>query len=94
MKNQSLLVHISNEIRNNLFQYLFLTTIGVFFLTLLNLARGSHRQQFAVLLLFVCFYVFWGVIHHITEKSFRLKIVLEYVLIGAIALFLLELILV
>ncbi len=94
MKKQSLLIHLVDEIRKDLFQYLFLITIGIFFLTLLTLARNSHRQQFAVLLLFVCFYVFWGTIHHITEKSFRLKIVLEYVLIGAIALFLLELLLI
>lgn len=94
MKKQSIFGYITHEIKTNLFQYLFLSTISIFFLTLLTMARGSRQQQFLVLLLFISFYIFWGIIHHITEKTIRLKIVLEYVLIGAIALFLIELLLV
>lgn len=94
MKNSSQFDHIFHDLKTHLFHYLFLATSGIFFLILVTLARGSHHQQFLVLLLFVSFYIFWGVIHHITEKTFRLKIMLEYILIGAIALFLLEMLLI
>jgi len=34
-------------------------------------------------------YVFWGIIHHAIQKDLHHKIVIEYVLIGAIAIVLL-----
>ena len=34
-------------------------------------------------------YVFWGIIHHVIQKDLHPKIVLEYMLIGAIAIVLL-----
>lgn len=92
MRTNSFITYIGKELKSHGFQYLFLATIGVFFLLLLNLARFSQYKQFMVLMLFVFFYMFWGVVHHITEKTFRFKIMLEYVLIGALVLILLQLI--
>ncbi len=89
----SFVKHLKKELKKHLFEYLLLLTAGIFFLVLLSIARGSHLRQFMVLVLFISFYVFWGILHHLLDKSFRLKIVLEYILIGAIALFLLQILL-
>lgn len=45
--------------------------------------------QLLVGLVTVLGYIFWGVIHHIIQKDLHHKIVIEYILIGAIALVLL-----
>lgn len=34
------------------------------------------------------FYVGWGIMHHFLEHDFSLKVVIEYILIGAVALLL------
>ncbi len=82
------------DIHEHTFQYLLLATIAVFFIVLLSLAQGDKMAQFLIILLFVVFYIVWGIIHHITDKTLHLKIVLEYILIGATALFLLQLLLI
>lgn len=84
------LKHLFNEIKRHLFSYLLLLTTAVFFLILLNLYRGNRSIQFVIVTLFVLFYILWGIVHHAVEKTLHLKIVIEYILIGAVALFLLE----
>lgn len=74
-------------------QYLVFATAGVFVLVLLNIMRGNRLEQFLIIMLFTVFYVFWGIAHHITDKTLRPKIVLEYILIGAIVLFMLQVLL-
>jgi len=84
--------HIKKEIKKHAFDYLLLFTCGVFFLLALNLFRGERLLEFIVLLIFVSFYIVWGVYHHIITNNFHFKIVLEYVMIGFILLFLLKII--
>lgn len=86
--------HLKDEVLKHLSEYLFLLTGGVFFLFLLSLFQGSRVSQFFVLTFFVLFYLIWGVVHHLIEKTLHFKIVLEYILIGAIAFFILEILLV
>lgn len=82
------------EIKKHLFEYLLLATIGVFFIFLLSLFAGDRLNQFVVMILFTIFYILWGIIHHAANKTLHLKIVLEYILIGAVGLFLLEILLI
>ncbi len=45
-------------------------------------------QAITVILMGI-YYVIWGTIHHINQKDFHFKILLEYVLISAIAVLML-----
>lgn len=70
--------------------YLLLASAAVFFLALLRVLAGNKDAQSAIIILFVFFYIVWGVFHHLHDRSLRFKVVLEYMLIGAIGLILLE----
>ncbi len=85
----SFLSHIKKELGENLLDYLTLFTASVFFLILLRYFRGEKTKSFVILMSFVFFYIAWGVYHHFREKTLRLKTVIEYILIGFIALFIL-----
>lgn len=82
--------HVVFEISENLFDYLVLVSAAIFFLVFLNIARGQHLLQFFILLTFVIFYIIWGALHHQKDKTLQTKVVLEYILIGAIVLLLLQ----
>lgn len=84
--------HLSKEIRKNLFDYLLLITAGVFFIAALNIFRGEKIMEFIILLIFVSFYIVWGVYHQIAESGLHLRVVLEYILIGFTFIFLLKLV--
>lgn len=79
---------------DHVIQYLVLLTGAVFFILSFNLFKESHTGQFLISILFVIFYIVWGAIHHLIEKTFRLKVMVEYILIGAITLFLLKILLI
>ncbi len=53
------------------------------------LLQGNHDNQMIVGILAALSYVAWGIIHHMLEKDLHTKIVVEYVLMGAIAIALL-----
>jgi len=80
------------EIKRHLFDYLLLTTGGIFFLISLNLFKGERLVEFIIIIAFTSFYILWGIYHHIIENSLHLKIVVEYVLIGFILMFLLRMV--
>lgn len=71
---------------------LFLTA-GIFFILALRLFQGERLIEFIVLLIFVSFYIIWGMYHHVITNTIHLKNVLEYVLIGFTTLFLIKIIL-
>ena len=79
------------EITENILDYLVLTTASVFFLVLLATSHGEKMKSFFILCAFVLFYVLWGTYHHYREKTLRLSTMIEYILIGSIALFFLAL---
>lgn len=82
------------NIKKHVFEYLLLATVGVFFLFLLTLFGGDRVRQFVFMAFFTGFYILWGIIHHKVNKTLHFKIVLEYILIGALGLFLLEILLI
>ncbi|MCX7955788.1 MAG: hypothetical protein N2593_01620 [Patescibacteria group bacterium] len=92
MKN--LFNQIKKEFKKHFFDYLLLITAGVFFLIGLNIFKGERIIEFIILLAFSSFYIIWGIYHHLIKDVFRLKIVIEYILIGFIVLFLLKIILI
>ncbi len=51
--------------------------------------QGNATLQLAIGIVVSISYVFWGIIHHILERSIHRRIVIEYLLIGAIAIVLL-----
>lgn len=86
------LKYFFKEIQKNLFDYLLLITAGVFFIAALSIFKGEKLMEFIILLVFVSFYIVWGIYHHIVESGLHLKIVLEYILIGFTFIFLLKLV--
>ncbi len=80
---------VKKEVAENLLDYLVLTTGSVLFLVLLGSLRGEKTKSFFVLAGFVFFYIIWGIYHHAHDETLHRKTVLEYVLIGFIALFIL-----
>ncbi|MCS6956652.1 MAG: hypothetical protein NZM02_02295 [Patescibacteria group bacterium] len=89
-----LINQVKKELKKHFFDYLLLITAGVFFLIGLNIFKGERIIEFIILLAFSSFYIIWGIYHHLIKDVFRLKIVIEYILIGFIVLFLLKIILI
>lgn len=83
---------IKKDIRQHSLDYLLLITVGVFFLTALNIFRGERFLEFIFLLAFASFYIIWGIYHHMIEDSLHLKIVVEYILIAFTLIFLFKII--
>ncbi|HLD26933.1 MAG TPA: hypothetical protein VJB63_03185 [Patescibacteria group bacterium] len=92
-KKDSFIRYIANEIKIHIFEYLLLTTIAVFFVFLLSLFKGESQSQFIIMVFFAITYLAWGIIHHIIHHTFHLKIVIEYILIAALGIFLLQILL-
>ncbi len=84
-----LLKHIRQEIwHRHLFDYLHIFTAAVFFVLTIRLFAGIRSIQIFMFIAFTAFYICWGIYHHILTKTLRLKIMLEYMLIGFAIIFL------
>ena len=80
--------HVKNEVWNNhVFDYLLLATAAVFFVLSMKLFAGERNVQTLLVISFAGFYIIWGMYHHIVTKTMRIKIMLEYVLVGVAVLF-------
>lgn len=66
--------------------YFVLCTILTIGALMFFVASGQPRLQEAVGLLTAVSYVAWGIIHHALSGDLHAKIVLEYMLIGGIAI--------
>lgn len=64
--------------------YLSLLTILIFGLILTFLAAPNIQLQIIIILLTTFFYVLWGIFHHLINHELSSKIMVEYVLIGAL----------
>jgi len=87
--NKHLFGTVKKDISKAPADYLILLTTSVFFLVFLRLFKGERFSSFLTLLLFVAFYILWGVYHHAQEKTVHIKNVVEYILVGFLALILL-----
>lgn len=81
---------IKREILKNLFYYLSFGIAGALFIILFASFSENRLFQFLVGTAFIVFYILWGIIHHFLEKDLCFKIVVEYILIGLLAFFLLK----
>ncbi|HUD09699.1 MAG TPA: hypothetical protein VMR77_02775 [Patescibacteria group bacterium] len=55
-------------------------------LALILLTSPNIKLQSLVILLTIFFYVLWGVLHHLINHELSARIMIEYVLIGALGL--------
>lgn len=92
MSHKHVTHHLKKEVGSHLFDYLLLSTAGVFFLMALNIFKGERLMEFIFLTAFASFYIIWGIYHHIMEDTLHLKIVLEYILIAFTLIFMLKII--
>lgn len=90
MRKRTFLFKIKEDIHHHLLEYLLLVTSGVLYITFISVFKGQPTKQFTVTALYVLYYALWGIIHHARDQSLHLKIVLEYIAIGALALLLLR----
>ncbi len=90
MKRWSMLKKLEGDILHHMFEYFLLLLSGICFLFFFSLFKGHHEKQFIVSIVFISYYILWGIIHHARDQSLHLKVVLEYILIGALALLLLR----
>jgi hypothetical protein len=80
--------HIHRELwHTHLFDYTYIVIVSVIYVLAMRLFTGYRSMQLFVILAFVLMYIVWGIYHHIITKTFRLRILLEYLLIGATILF-------
>ena len=86
-RNQDIVSRTENDIKHHVFEYLLLVTSAILFIVFLSIFKGQHSKQFIIAGLFILYYVIWALIHHARDQSLHLKIVLEYVVIGALAFF-------
>lgn len=63
--------------------FLLMAALG-FYLLMANADSEQGRMTIVVLLAF--FYVVWGLLHHYIHHDISTKIVLEYVLVGALGI--------
>lgn len=74
------------EIHYHLVRYLVLTAILVFGLLFFFLSAHDPSLQLKIVFVSLVAYVLWGVVHHYLGKDLTALIVLEYVLVAAVAL--------
>ena len=72
------------KFKKHLAYYLSLITILSLGLILVLLTAPNILLQGLIVLLTVAFYVFWGMLHHLLNHELTLRIMVEYVLIGAL----------
>ncbi|MBI1982061.1 MAG: hypothetical protein HYY87_00910 [Candidatus Levybacteria bacterium] len=77
---------ITNSIKKHTgyyFSLIIILALGIF----LSLQTSGDRQlQMLIMVMTVFFYVAWGILHHLLEHDLNIKIVIEYVLIGSLAM--------
>lgn len=77
---------ITNSIQKHTgyyFSLIIILALGIF----LSLQTSGDRQlQMLIMVMTVFFYVAWGILHHLLEHDLNIKIVIEYVLIGSLAM--------
>lgn len=77
---------MKEKIGKHLAYYISLTVVLTLGLILIFLTRPNIVSQALVILLTVIFYVVWGILHHLINHELSLRIVVEYILIGALGI--------
>jgi uncharacterized membrane protein len=71
------------------FHYVVLIAILTIGIIAFYYVQPSHSAQLTVGIITSCAYIVWGIIHHALKHELHQKIVIEYILIGMIAVVLL-----
>jgi hypothetical protein len=74
------------KLQQHLGYYLSLSAILLLGLALVLLTSPNIQSQSLVISLTVFFYILWGILHHLINHELSARIVIEYVLIGALGL--------
>jgi hypothetical protein len=74
------------KLQQHLGYYLSLSAILLLGLVLVLLTSPNIASQSLIISATVFFYILWGVLHHLINHELSLRIVIEYVLIGALGL--------
>ena len=72
------------KLKTHLGYYISLLAILLLGLSLILATSPNLKLQSFVILTTVFFYVLWGVLHHLINHELSVRIVIEYVLIGAL----------
>ena len=75
-----------NKFKKHLGYYISLIAILSLGLILILISGPNAKTQAIVAFVTVFFYVLWGIVHHRINHELTLRIVIEYVLIGALGL--------
>jgi hypothetical protein len=78
--------HIQKELKSHTIDYLVLVSASTMFLLFLRLYRGERAESMLTLLIFVSFYIMWGLMHHTKARTIHAKSMLEYIVISFIVL--------
>jgi hypothetical protein len=74
------------KLKKHLAYYISMVVTLVLGLVLIFLTRPNIPLQGLVILGTVLFYILWGILHHLLNHELSLRIVIEYLLIGALGL--------
>jgi hypothetical protein len=77
---------MNKKIKNHFWYYISLLLILIMSAVLLILNMGNKELQMLIFVATTLFYVIWGILHHILNHDLSPKIVIEYVLIGALGI--------
>lgn len=74
--------------KNSIIQYLLLVVLVVLGVVFIHRFNGLPYLQMAVIVVTAAGYVGWGYMHHRLEGDLHLRIMIEYLLIAALAILL------
>jgi hypothetical protein len=77
---------MNNKFKKHFGYYLSLSAILLLGIVLVVLTSPNIKTQSLVISLTVFFYILWGIMHHFINHELSMRIVIEYVLIGALGL--------
>lgn len=72
--------------RKHMHYYLLVGFIQIIGLVIILNLGGNKQLQLAYIVLISCMYVLWGVIHHKIHHDLHTKVVVEYILMGSLAI--------
>ena len=75
-----------SDVTRNKIDYSILALASAGYMTYFYINKTRTDLLFNATLVFTIFYVFWGVFHHLREKSLTIKIMLEYILVALLAI--------
>jgi hypothetical protein len=74
------------KFKRHLGYYISLVLILSLGLISILLANPNIKMQAGIVFLTVFFYILWGMVHHLINHELTLRIMIEYVLIGALGM--------